>query len=39
MGGYKSLGAIDLWGIASFDPSGLIGRIYGKSCISSYSKK
>ena len=25
---WESMGAIDLWGVASIDPSGLIGRIY-----------
>ena len=24
----KSIGVIDPWGVASFDPRGLIGRIY-----------
>ena len=24
----KSMGAIDPWGVASFNPRGLIGRIY-----------
>ena len=28
---YKSMEAIILWGVTSFDPRGLIGRIYAEN--------